>query len=232
VSPPGPIPAVGWPADGFYDVTVTRPGDPPGVVHLEIRRWVSCADLPGACAPDPPADGVVADPSTMVERDVLMDELTVVIRPIQTSGEEGVVITGDGAAFLKLLTGFCTGSLPSPLPVNCGVDHAHIDWIWDPYQAGSGVGAIRDEIMGRQADPNFPLGEFDDGSSDIPCSEDDSRDCPIAYRGPHGAQLVMDPAMAPGAERWPGYDMYGWWATLEVREGRPIVYFDAGQIAG
>jgi hypothetical protein len=236
-SPEGPIPTDGWPADGFYDVTVTRGSDAPGVLQLAIRRWVPCFELPERCTPGYPDDGIVADPDTEIARPVLMTDadLTVVIRPIQRVVEgrypdPPVGITGSGSALYELLSGWCEGSLPPGSTINCGVDHAFVDWIWDPFQVGSSVMSISSVLVDHGADPSFPLGPFDDGSSDVPCSTD--RPCPLAYRGPLGSHLVIHPGSAESTDGFPGYELYGWWTSLEVRAGRPILYIDAGQIAG
>ena len=236
VSPVGSIPAEGWPADGFYDVASVRVGDPPGILQMTVRRWVSCSELPDRCLPDPPPDGIVGYPTSEVHKVVFMDEeLTVVIRPIQMSHQgqfpdPAVGISGSGRALYELLSGFCGGSLPSPLPVNCGVDHAYADLIWGPYQAGTSLGEIEREIESHADDPDFPLVRFDDGASEIPCSAD--RACPIAYRGPRGIYFVMNPELVVSAVRWPGLEMYGWWTSLEIRGGRLILFIDAGQVAG
>lgn len=236
VSPEGPISVEGWPTDGFYDVTTSRVGDPPGVLRLAIRRWVPCAEFPDRCPPDSPADGIVTDPATEVVKVVFMDDdLTVVIRPIQQwidgrFPDPAVGITGSGWALYELLSGFCGGYLPPRNTTNCGVDHAFIDWVWDPYQTGSPLDEIEQEIVARGKDPAFPLGQFDDGSSDMPCSAD--RSCPIAYRGPQGAHLVITPGLVELLDTYPGYAVYGWWTSLEIRNGHPILHFDAGQVAG
>jgi hypothetical protein len=235
-SPGDPILVDSWPADGFYDVTTTRVDDPPGVLRLAIRRWVPCSSLPNRCSPGAPADGIVADPASEVVRTVFMnEELTVVIRPIQRMVDGrfpamSIGITGTGPALYELLSGFCSGYLPAQNTVNCGVDHAFIDWVWEPYRAGHSVGEIEAEILGQGSDPAFPLGQFDDGSDDVPCSSE--RACPMAYRGPHGAHLVVDPGLVEWIDGFPGSMLYGWWTSLEIRDGRPILYIDAGQIAG
>jgi hypothetical protein len=226
-SPAGAIPADRWPADGFYDVTVERLGDPPGVLGMAVRRWVPCAELSGRCAPDPPTDGIVGSPASEVLKTVFMDDaLTVVIRSLPP----GPTITGSGGALYELLSGFCGGYLPARNPVNCGIDHAFNDWILEPHRAGAGLMEIRGAIVTRDTDPAFPLEQFDDGSSELPCSPD--RSCPIAYRAPHGARLVLGPSLVEEADGSAGFRLYGWWTSLEVREGRPILYIDAGQIAG
>lgn len=236
VSPGGPIPEDAWPPDGFYDVTTTRPGEPAGMIRMAIRRWVPCDESAVPCPPGTAEDGIIADPASEVTKFVVLDDdMTVVIRPIQESvdgafPDPAAGITGSGTALYELLAGFCTGSLPSPFPANCGVDHAFIDWIWSPHQSGKSPEEIELEIVSRSIDPAFPLEQFDDGSSDLPCSAD--RSCPIAYRGPHGAHLVMDIGLVDSLERSPSFAMYGWWTSLEIRDGRPILYIDSGQIAG
>jgi hypothetical protein len=235
-SPGDPIPIDRWPADGFYDATTTRVDDPPGVLTMAIRRWVPCSNLPDRCPPGAPADGIVPDPASEVVRTVFLDEeLTVMIRPLQRKDvgrfpETAVGIAGTGSAFYELLSGFCSGYVPTPNTVNCGVDHAFIDWVSEPYRAGHSIEDIEADILGHGSDPGFPLAQFDDGSENLPCSS--ARPCPIAYRGPHGAHLVVDPGRVAWVEGFPGSMLYGWWTSLEIRDGRPILFVDAGQIAG
>ena len=223
-----------WPEDGFYDVTVTRVWDPPGLVRMTIRRWVACTQLPELCPIDPPENGIVADPAAEVVATVFLDALTVVIKPLQTWQErdptEGPIsITGTGRAFLELLSGWCGGYLPDPNPANCGLDHALIDWIWGPHQTGSSIAEIVEELEARSTDPAFPFGLFDDRATVAPCWT--NRRCPITYRGPQGTNLIIDFGLLDLGEDWPT-QLYGWWTSLEVRDGNPILYIDAGRLAG
>lgn len=52
----------------------------------------------------------------------------------------------------------------------------------------------------------------------------------LGYRAPEGAYLT------PGLHaifEWEEPDwMYGWWCTLEIVDGVPVLYLWAGQIAG
>jgi hypothetical protein len=222
-------------ADGFYDVTVTRLSDPPGVVGLSLRRWVSCTERPDECPPDFPADGVFADQSTEVDTHLaLTDDLTVVIQPLQTWHDGGFpnppqVITGSGTAFYQLLSGWCGGYLPERNPENCGLDHAFLDWIWHPYQAGDSIDQIIAAIESSYTSTPFPFTEFDDGATDIPCGND--RHCATAYRGPQGTHLIVDLTLLDMGENWP-VRLYGWWTSLEIRDGRPVLFIDAEGLAG
>jgi uncharacterized protein len=219
--------------DGFYDVTVSRAGDPPGVLLVKIRPWVSCADAPGRCIADAPEDGIVPDPESEIERVVFMDDqLTVLIRPLgdpELSGSSPMAITGTGTALYELLSGWCDGFLEHPLTRNCGVDHAFTDWIWEPFRAGSSLEEIETQIRINTADAGFPLQTLvhEPGLPDCPMD----RDCLIAYRGPRGSNLVLGKWLAE-ADEWPGYELYHWWTSLEIRDGRAILYIDTAQIAG
>jgi uncharacterized protein len=219
--------------DGFYDVTVSRPADPPGVLLMKIRPWVSCADTPGRCIADAPDDGIVPDPEGEIERVVFMDDqLTVLIRPLgdpEVSGNPPMAITGTGTALYVLLSGWCDGFLEHPLTRNCGADHAFTDWMWEPFRAGSSLEEIETQIRIHTADAGFPLRTLvhEPGLPDCPTDQD----CLIAYRGPRGSNLILGKWLAE-ADEWPGYELYRWWTSLEIRDGRPIIYIDTAQIAG
>jgi hypothetical protein len=243
VSPPGPIPEVGpWPdtdfsglADGFYDVTVTRVWDPPGVVAVSLRRWVSCTEQPDQCPDGFPEIGIFADPSTEVDTHlVLADGLTVVIQPLQTWHDRRLpdpprVITGSGTAFYELLSGWCGGYLPERKPENCGIDHAFVDWVWSPHRAGDSIEQIITNLESADTAPSFPFTQFDDRATAIPCGTD--RRCITAYRGPQGPHLIVDFTLLDMDEDWPAR-LYGWWTSLEIRNGKPILYIDAGRLTG
>ena len=206
-SPQGEIPDEGWPADGFYALKATRLTEPPSTLELEISRWVPCAELPDQCNPDPPDDGVTADVATTVTRYLdLDDDATVVIWPLWPD-ELPAALVGTGADFAKLLLE--------------GIDHAFVEWVLDPYEAGASVEQIGESLLAASTDPSFPFGTLSAGF--------------LAYRGPLGCYLTANPQwMLDSAEPWPpGVNgLYNWWTTLEIRNGKPILYIDAGQIAG
>ncbi len=243
VSPPGLIPEVGpWPdtdfsglTDGFYDVTVTRVWDPPGVVAMSLRRWVSCTEQPDQCPAGFSEDGIFADPSTEVDTHlVLADGLTVVIQPLQRwhdgrFPDPPQVITGSGTAFYELLSGWCSGYLPERNPENCGIDHAFLDWVWSPHQAGDSIDQIIANMESADTAPSFPFTQFDDHATEWSCGVD--RRCITAYRGPQGTHLIVDFTLLDTDDDWPAR-LYGWWTSLEIRNGKPILYIDAGRLAG
>lgn len=212
-SPEGAIPIETWPADGFYWAEVGRGAESAGVLQLALRRWVPCAALPDRCAPEPPTDGITSDPASEVSRTLTLDDdLTVVIRgvvPMEADPASAAVIEGNGTAFDSL----CTD----------GLDRAYVEWVVEPYEAGRSVEDIETELMAASADPTFPFGP------------EPSHGYPLAYRGPQGTYLVAHPSwlMSDGDVWPPGWNgLYNWWTTLEIRDGKPILYIDAGQIAG
>jgi hypothetical protein len=241
VSPPGPIPEVGpWPdtdfsglADGFYDVSVIRAWDPPGVVAVSLRRWVSCTERPAECPAGFPETGIFADPSTELDTHlVLADGLTVVIQPLQTwqnarFPDPPQVIIGSGTAFSELLSGWCSGYLPERNPDNCGIDHAFLDWVWSSHQTGASIERIITDLENSDTASSFPFTQFDDRATDIPCGID--RRCATAYRGPQGTYLIVDFTLLDTGEDWPAR-LYGWWTSLEIRDGKPTLYIDAGRL--
>lgn len=221
-SPEGPIPQNHWPADGFYEVEVTRTADDLNVLHLRIRRWVRCGDLPeDLCPPDAEPDPVtgedlriVGDPASGVLRDVPADELRVVLVPIhEFDRDEPRALDGEPGAFARLL--------------HHGIDPAYQQWVVDVFAEGRDGQATWDDLRERSADPDFPFGL--DYASDEWLG-------PMAYRGPFGTSLVAESMwMGEDGPSWPpGHDgLYGWRAvTLEVRDGLPILYVWAGQIGG
>lgn len=234
-SPAAAIPTDGqMPADGFYDVAVTRTWDPPGVIEVTLRRWVSCAESLDSCPADSPDGGVFADPATEVETHLELNEnLTVVIEPLQ-AWDEGrypdppQVITGSGLAFYDLLSGWCSGYIPERNTENCGIDHAFPDWIWLPYQAGASIEQIIADLRSADTGPTFPFTEFDDHADDQPCT---GYRCTTAYRGPQGTHLIIDFTLLGLGGNWLDR-LYGWWTSLEVRNGKPILYIDAGRLFG
>ncbi len=209
VSPEGPLPHDGWPDDGFYDVHVYRPIDDPTMLELTIRRWVACSDLPDdPCAPDPaPGPGepdvrITPDPAGAAVRRVQVADLEVILFPI---GEPEVL----GTSPLK-------GEAPAfATLLSAGLDPAVRQWIVEPVLAGGSAAEIEDDLRRLSADPTFPF------------------DSAYRYRGPLGSRLVLYPSWEV-FDLWPhGWDgLYDWHATLEIRDGAPLLYVFAGQVAG
>jgi hypothetical protein len=210
-SPPGPLPDQGWPADGFYDATAIRPAEPGNAIDLEIRRWVSCADLPDRCSPDPPAGGVTSDPDDSTTRTLVLDDsVTVVLWPLWTFFDDGpTALVGSGTDLALMLTN--------------GIDAAYEEWVVMPFESGVPVEDIVADLTIRSDDPAFPFGRDASGWEGF------------VYRAPEEARPTAQPgSLLEHAESWPpGYNgLYDWWVTLEIRDGTPVLYVYANQIAG
>jgi hypothetical protein len=212
VSPDGPIPAAGWPTDGFYDVEVRRTPRAPTELTVTLQRWVACTAHPELFCGDLP-DGaqqdtrVIGDPSSAVTRTVPLDELGAVLVPLA-----GDVIEGTPGALATLLT--------------AGLDPAYRTWIHDPLVAGSSPEAVQDELRTRSEDPGFPFGRGH-------CDDEEHCAPTVTFRGPLGTSIL--PGLSGTDHRWPpGMDgLYDWRTiTLEVRDGVPILHLWAGPIAG
>ncbi len=217
-SPAGPLPEVGWPADGCYDASVVRSVAEPSGLEVTIRRWVLCSEYPERCSPDWelfPEKAVTTDPNDSAVRWVGFSDryLTVVLIPIDDPGGGAQALQGSGAAFKVLLE---------------DLDAAWMEWVVEPWRAGLSLAEIRDDLIARSADPLFPFGLHPLWIAPLTV--------PLGYRGPHGSYLMVDPTWMPfaGGEPWPpGYGgVYNWPAQLEVRNGRPVLWLWAGQIAG
>ena len=210
VSPEGAIPDEGWPEDGFYDITARRLAEPPSTIELDIRRWVSCAEgsLPG-CYPDTPVPGVTGDPTSQKTKLLdLNEDVTVVIWPVwEDSNAEPSALVGSGTDFAELLLS--------------GIDHALLQWVWEPYSAGTPIETIYDDLIVRSADPSFPFAQEPTTTT-------------FMYRGPHSALLIAEAWLLESADPWPpGVDgLYTWWTTLEIRDGKPVLYVYANLVAG
>jgi hypothetical protein len=226
VPPDGPIPTDGWPADGFYDVDADRLAESPDELQLTLRRWVACDERPDLGCGDIP-DGhttdtrIVGDPASEVVERIPIEELGAILVPIHGPignvwPEPSTAALGEPGALSRLLVD--------------GIDPAFRRWVHEPFLAGEEASAIWRELVERSVDPDFPFGlDF--------CA--DAEDCtgPVAYRGPHGTSLRANPAgvIAVGLDHWPPgrYGLYGWSdVTLELRDGVPILYLWAGQVAG
>jgi hypothetical protein len=217
ISPDGAIPADRWPADGFYEAAAQRSADDLTMLRLTLRRWVACGDVVDSpCPPDDPITEedrrITPDPASEIERTVPIDSVRIVLVPIYGS-EPGVVkaIEGDPGAFATLLTH--------------GIDPAYREWIDEPFRDGASLESIQRDLLDRSQDPGFPFG--------TDYTEERDQADPVAYRGPFGVSLLADPTWTEAGPWPPGPDgLYGWQVlTLEVRDGQPILYILAGQIA-
>jgi hypothetical protein len=209
VSPEGPLPADGWPDDGYYDVDLYRPAHDPSMLQLTVRRWIACGDLPQeTCSPDPaPEPGepdlrITPDPAGAMVRWVPVTDLEVILYTIgepEVSGSSP--LRGEAPAFATLLAD--------------GLDPAFRRWVEEPLQAGASLAEVDDDLRRLGGDPTFPLGS------------------PRRYRGPLDSWLVLLPSFEV-LHLWPhGWDgLYDWHATLEIRDGTPLLHVFAGQIAG
>jgi hypothetical protein len=101
-SPSDPWPEEGWPADGFYAISVDDETETS--YDLTLARWLSCRDHPGVCLDFWVGDEVFTDPDLPTLRRTLpLDEdLTVVIMPINSFDEPAIL--GNGVAFRDLLS--------------------------------------------------------------------------------------------------------------------------------
>lgn len=106
-SPPVPAGASAL-ADGYYQAKLLSPWDPanPAVLHVELRRFGFCRDLPaGSCEenPDDP-DELGLDPAWSQQIDVALDATTGVIVDGLTCERD--VKRGTGADLAELFTAF------------------------------------------------------------------------------------------------------------------------------
>jgi hypothetical protein len=174
-SPPGPLPASGWPADGFYYTYAEA--ETSDNIDLMLGRWSLCRDHPGTCPEWWTGDEVFLDGDTIERRLEMNRSLQTVVRPIWAEAP----IIGTGAAFGDLRAAI------EDAAAKHGVDDTGANW---------------EEIIDLSSDPDFPFAYTDDGA--------------IAYRGPGGVELTT----------------WDWWYVLEMRDGKPILYADAGIVAG
>lgn len=207
VSPPLPPEEGPFPHDGAYAVTVTRDEGQTDALLFEIRRWLPCSKHPEQCSPDSRPGDVYADPDHAVTRTIALDQnLTVVLLPIpHTLDGTRKALEGNGTALAMLLR---------------RIDAA----------AGCVIPAFEAGI-----DPEIAWAEVDDvvsPFSHLPTDEFDAAwaGSVIAYRGPEKSHLVLELRRLFDYFEPPW--MYGEWFVLEITDGHPILYIEAGQIAG
>lgn len=224
-SPEGELTPERWPTDGFYDAEVVRRAGTLGDLTVTLRRWVACTDRPDLPCGDLP-DGlnedirIVGDPASEVVRTVAVDDIGVVLVPLHGPVDSvwpapSTAMAGEPGGLARLLT--------------AGLDPAYRTWVLGPHLAGGPWPTIRDDLVERSIDPAFPFG------IDI-CEEAEDCGAPVGYRGPLDTNLIVVPAaISAPLDRWPaGHNgLYGWQnVTLEIRDGAPILYLWAGQVAG
>ena len=208
-SPPGALPDEGLPADGFYSADVDRSPDRPHELTVDIGRWVPCAELPESCIPgfeEHDVGGYVDEGIT--RRLALGDDLTVVIQMIPSLSDPASGIIATGSDFASLLY---------------AIDDAWETWVITPFERGTPPDEISADLADQGALDTFPFGVSDGyglGQG------------PVGFRGPVGSYLFAQPYLLEYDAPWGYNGLYGWWTVLEIRDGRPILYVDAGSIAG
>lgn len=222
VSPEVPLPAAGWPTDGFYAVGVTRAASGPDTLRLTIRRYVAMGeadqglcfdgDVWGPCFED--LEDYIVPAEGSIVRTVDVANLAVVLVPINDPYDTGDVaaLHGQPGALARLLSD--------------GIDPAYRRWVSDPIAAGTIGKAVAQDLLSRSADPTFPFG------TDFVIEPDFVR---LRYRGPHGSELLAFWGELTTSATWPpgGNGLYSWRpVTLEVRDGRPVLHLWAGQLGG
>jgi hypothetical protein len=210
-SPDAPLPATGWPADGFYDVDVVRPVEDLDLLRLTISKWLRLEELPEVW--EGASDVLVADSDAAIERQLAAADLAVVLVPIHEGTGTVSALSGEPGAFARLL--------------EQGIDPAFRVWVYESLARGVAIDTIRQDLLERSTDPTFPFGQ--DHNPDVHAAG------PLAYRGPLGSSLLADPSWMQAPSSWPpgGNGMYDWnGVTLEIRDGQPVLYVWAGAIAG
>ena len=209
-SPPGPLPDEGLPADGFYSADVDRSPDRPDEIVVDIGEWVPCVELPEFCIPGFGETEVGSDPRIGITRRLALDDgLTVVIQTIPSLTDPAPGITATGSNFAALLH---------------TIDDAWDMWATAPFEQGTPPDEIS-AILADQGslDETFPFGVSDGYGSGRG---------PVGFRGPAGSYLFTEPYLLEYDAPWGYNGLYRWWTVLEIRDGRPILYVDAGSIAG
>jgi hypothetical protein len=137
-SPPGPLPASGWPADGFYSAYAeTETSD---YLDLVIGRWASCRDHPGVCPEWWTGGEVFVDGDTIERRLELNQATTTVVLSIGAAAP----IIGNGAAFSRL-----RGALDDAASRHGIEDGSESSW---------------NLVIEQSSDPDFPFVVTDDGA--------------------------------------------------------------------
>jgi hypothetical protein len=181
------------------------------MIDLEIHRWVACTDFPDRCAPDPPSGAVTSDPEEWITRTLMLDDsVTVVLWPLWAFFDDGpTALVGTGTDLTHLLAN--------------GIDADYLEWVVAPFQAGTPIEELTADLEVRFREPGFPFArdafEFEG----------------VVYRAPEGARPTAPIEWLVTRDRpWPpGYNgLYDWWITLEIRDGAPVLYLYANQIAG
>ena len=209
-SPPGLLPDEGLPADGFYRASVDRSPDRPHELTVDIGRWVPCAELPESCIPGFGEGDVGGSPDEGITRRLALDDdLTVVIQTIPSLSDPAPGITATGSNFAALLH---------------AIDDAWDTWVITPFEGETPPDEISADLADRGAlDDTFPFGVSDGYGPGRG---------PVGFRGPAGSYLFTEPYLLEYDAPWGYNGLYGWWTVLEVRDGRPTLYVDAGSIAG
>ncbi len=204
-SPPLPPQDGAFPDDGAFAVHVLRPEGRTDALELEIRRWLPCSGRPDQCSPDPEQGDVYADPDNSVTRiAALGDDLIVVIRPIgRLIDDMWVEDTLEGS-------GEALGAL-------LGRMDAAVATFAEPAH-GAGNDIEREFLRIGAADATFPYGPSP------------GNEWLVSYRGPEDTDLT--PGFYSVFELDEPYSVYGWWWTLEIVDGTPVLFIWAGQIAG
>ena len=171
-------------------------------IEMEIRRWLPCSADPDRCQPDGLVGDVYADPDNAVTRHVNLD------------AELRVVIRPIGHTVDNVWT-------DSPSIEGDGLALAlllrRLDAAVTTFAAPAFAAGSPHFAAVGSADPTFPYGVGQDGWA-------------LGYRGPEGTHLTTGFSLVSGTDL--PAPMYGWWSTLEIVDGTPILYLWAGQIAG
>ena len=209
-SPPGPLPDEGLPSDGFYSASVHRSPDRPHELTVDIGRWVPCAEEPEFCIPGFGEGDVGGSPDEAITGRLALDnDLTVVIQTIPSLTDPAPGITATGSDFAALLH---------------SIDDAWDTWVIAPFEQGRPPDEISAVLANQGSlDDTFPFGVSDGYGTG---------EGPVGFRGPADSYLFTEPYLLEHNAPWGYNGMYRWWTVLEIRDGRPILYVDAGSIAG
>ena len=104
-----------------------------------------------------------------------------------------------------------------------GIDTAYVALVVTPFEEGATIDTLAIDLSVEATSPDFPFGR------------DSFEFSGWVYRGPLEARPTAPIEwLVTRDRRWPpGYNgLYDWWVTLEIRDGAPILYLYANQIAG